>query len=95
VTDDLSGSTFPVNVTISWTANGTLYSFNDHVIQIRRPGILINRRFDATLRNTDTPPGSGHAEGIVTDGVTLYGSGPAYLGVLLSQHTGVLELTRF
>jgi hypothetical protein len=54
---------------ISWTATGTLYSFRDHLIQIQRPGVLINARFDATLRFTDIPPGSGHAEGIVTDGV--------------------------
>lgn len=93
VTDDVSGSTFPVNATINWIANGTLFSFKNHLIQIQGPGVLINARFNATLRLIDIPPGSGHAEGVVTDGVTYYASGPAYLGILSSRHSGRLDLT--
>jgi hypothetical protein len=84
VFDFVSGTSFPVNVSVSWTGVGETFSVKQRSHQTF-PGFKINKRFDGTGRH-------GVASGTVSDGTTNFTPQPALVAELGSIRRGELDI---
>jgi hypothetical protein len=84
VLDDVSGASFPVNISVSWTGVGDTFSVKQRS-QETVPGFKINQRFDATGRHAA-------AAGTVSDGTTNFTPEPALVAELASVRQGELDI---
>lgn len=84
VTDFVSRSTFPVDVSLNWTGSGDIVSVKNHV-QLKEPGFKLNSRFTGTSRNAT-------ASGTVSDGTTNFTSQPAVFADMGSSKGGEVEI---
>lgn len=80
VFDFVSGTSFPVDVDVSWTGFGDTFTVKDRFHQ-RAPGFKANFRFDGTFRDAT-------AAGTVTDGTTNFTPEPAVFAQLGSVRQG-------
>jgi hypothetical protein len=80
VFDFVSGTSFPVDVSVSWTGVGATFRIKDH-FQIKTPGFKVNSRFDGTFREAT-------ASGTVSDGTTNFTPEPAVFAELGSVKQG-------
>jgi hypothetical protein len=69
VSDDVSGTSFPVAVSVSWTGFGDTFSQDDR-FHLKEPGLKVNFHLDGTFREAT-------ASGTVTDGTTNLTPEPA------------------
>ena len=68
VFDFVSGTSFPVEISVSWTGIGDTFSVKDR-LHIKTPDFKVNSRFDGTFRNAE-------ASGTVSDGTTNFTPDP-------------------
>jgi hypothetical protein len=80
VFDFVSGASFPVDVSVSWTGFGDTFSVKDR-FHLKAPGFKVNSRFDGTFREAT-------AAGTVTDGTTNFTPEPAVFAQLGSVKQG-------
>ncbi len=80
VFDFVSGTSFPVDVNVSWTGFGDTFTIKERFHQ-RSPGFRANFRMDGTFREAT-------AAGTVTDGTTNYTPEPAVFAQLGSVRKG-------
>jgi hypothetical protein len=85
VTDFVSGTSFPVDMAVTWTGTGEAFRFKQHS-QIKAPGFTLNSKSDGTSRD-------GTASGTVSDGTTNLTPEPASFANLSSLKSG--EVTIF
>jgi hypothetical protein len=84
VMDFVSGTTFPVDVALSWTGTGAAFRVKDHS-QIKTPGFRLNSRFDGTSRNAA-------ASGTVSHGTTNFTPEPAGFADMGSVKSGEVSI---
>jgi hypothetical protein len=80
VFDFVSGTSFPVDVSVSWTGAGNTSSERHHD-QIKAPGFTVNSRFSGTFRDAT-------AAGTVSDGTTNFTLEPAVFADMRSVTSG-------
>lgn len=85
VFDFVSGTSFPVDVSVSWEGTGDRVRVKDHS-QVKAPGFKLNARFDATFR-------SAEASGTIWDGTTNFTPEPAVFADMASVKVGELIVT--
>jgi hypothetical protein len=71
VSDVVSGTSIPVDVSVSWTGFGDTFSEDDR-FHLKAPGFKLNFHLDGTFR-------AATASGTVSDGVTSFAPEPALL----------------
>jgi hypothetical protein len=84
VTDFVSGNTFPVDVSVSWTGSGDIVREKDHV-HLKEPGFKLNARSIGTSRNAI-------ASGTVSDGTTNFTPEPAVSAEMGSTKSGAVVI---
>jgi hypothetical protein len=84
VMDFVSGTTFPVDVAVSWTGTGATFRVKEHS-QIKTPGFKLNSRFDGTFRDAA-------ASGTVSDGTTNFTPEPAAFADMGSVKSGEVSI---
>jgi hypothetical protein len=80
VFDFVSLTSFPVEVSVSWTGTGAIRREKQH-FQVKRPGLKANFRFDGLTRDAT-------ASGTVSDGTTNFTPEPAVFADMYSVKTG-------
>jgi hypothetical protein len=86
VTDFVSGTSFPVEMAVSWTGTGATFRQKTHS-QIKTPGFMQTSRFDGTFREAA-------ASGTVSDGTTNFTPEPAAFAALRSVKEGAVTIVR-
>jgi len=71
VSDDVSGTSFPVAVSVRWTGFGDTFS-QDNRFHLKEPGLKVNFHLDGTFREAT-------ASGTVSNGTTNFTPEPALL----------------
>jgi hypothetical protein len=84
VFDFVSGTSFPVEVNVSWTGFGDTFSVKDR-FHLKAPGFKVNSRFDGTFRDAT-------ASGTVTDGTTNFTPEPAVFADMGSVKQGEVDI---
>ena len=84
VEDFLSGTSFPVDVNVSWTGTGDPFREKDHS-QIKTPTFKLNSHFDGTFRDAE-------ASGTVSDGTTNFTPEPPFIAEMGSVKEGELAI---
>jgi hypothetical protein len=85
VTDFVSGTSFDLNVAMSWTGQGDSIRSKDNS-QLRIPGFSAYFRFDGVFR-------SATVSGSISDGITDFASLPLAFADLASVKTGEIDLS--
>ncbi|MCM8748573.1 hypothetical protein NET02_05395 [Thermomicrobiaceae bacterium CFH 74404] len=85
VFDYVSGTSFPVDVSVSWEGSGDRVRISDH-FQVKAPGFKLNARFDGTFR-------TAQASGPISDGTTDFTPDPAVFANMSSVKQGELVVT--
>jgi len=78
--DDVSGTSFPVSVNLTWTGTGDLARQVSH-FHLRFGSVIINSRFNGTGRNAEVA-------GSVSDGITNFTPNPGVVGVIQDVKSG-------
>lgn len=86
VVDLVSGTSLPLAVSLTWTAEGGSSRVRDH-FQVKAPTFTVNARFNAISQDAA-------AVGTISEGSTNLTPSPADLALLNSVKTGVLEISR-
>jgi len=84
VFDFVSGASFPVDVSVSWTGVGATTTQKDH-FQIKGPDFKVNSRFMGTFRNAT-------ASGTVSDGTTNFTPESAVFADMGSVKQGEVDI---
>jgi len=84
VTDFVSGTVFPVDVSVSWTGTGAIVTVKDR-FHLTAPGFKVNSRFDGTTRDAT-------ASGTVSNGTTNFTPEPAVFADLRSVKQGEVDI---
>jgi len=84
VSDFVSGTSFPVDVSVGWTGVGATTTQKDH-FQIKGPGFKVNSRFMGTFRDAT-------ASGTVSDGTTNFTPEPAFFADMGSVKQGEVDI---
>jgi len=84
VSDVVSGTSFPVDISVSWTGVGATTTQKDHV-QIRGPDFKVNFRFTGTFRDAT-------ALGTVSDGTTNFTPESAVFADMGSVKQGEVDI---
>jgi len=84
--DFVSGTTFTVDVDMTWTGVGDPSRTQDHS-QVHSPGFKLISRFDGTFRNAT-------ADGTVSDGTTNFTSDTAFAASLDFVKSGEISVTK-
>lgn len=79
-----SGTSFPVDVSVSWTGVGATTTQKDH-FQIKGPDFKVNSRFMGTFRDAT-------ASGTVSDGTTNFTPEPAVFADMGSVKQGEVDI---
>jgi hypothetical protein len=85
VLDDVSGASFPLDVSVRWTGVGETFSSKERFHQTF-PGVKVLKRFDGTARRAS-------AAGTVSDGTTNFTPEPASFAQLASVRQGELDIS--
>lgn len=85
VTDFLTDTSFPVDVSVSWTGSGPTFRQKDH-FQLKTPGFKVNAHFDGTFRDA-------MAAGTVSDGTTDFTPDPAVFADMASIKQGEVDIS--
>ena len=83
--DLVSGTSFPVDVSLAWTGSGDTVTQKSHFL-LNAPGLKVNSRSSGTLRG-------GTATGTVTAGTTNFTPEPSVFVELLSAKSGEVVIT--
>jgi hypothetical protein len=83
--DFVSGTSFPVDVSLAWTGSGDTVTEKSHFL-LDAPGLKVNLRSSAIRRG-------GTATGTVTDGTTNFTPEPSAFAQLLSAKIGEVTIT--
>jgi hypothetical protein len=84
VFDFVSGTSFPVDVSVGWTGFGATTTQKDH-FQIKGPGFKVNSRFMGTFRDAT-------ASGTVSDGTTNFTPESAVFADMGSVKQGEVDI---
>jgi hypothetical protein len=84
VSDFVSGTSFPVDVSVSWTGVGATTTQKDH-FQIKGPDFKVNSRFMGTFRDAT-------ASGTVSDGTTNFTPESAVFADMGSVKQGEVDI---
>jgi hypothetical protein len=84
VFDEVSGTSFPVDISVSWAGFGASTTQKDH-FQIHGPDFKVNSRFMGTFRDAT-------ASGTVSDGTTNFTPEPAVFADMGSVKQGEVDI---
>ena len=84
VSDFVSGTSFPVDVSVNWTGFGATTTQKDH-FQIKGPGFKVNSRFMGTFRDATS-------SGTVSDGTTNFTPDSAVFADMGSVKQGEVDI---